>query len=247
MTKNIIKLKVGDLKGNTNKSVYLYFDDCTSEKIPITESNTEYTIPIPSGKRLEMFNGLNEITETVISAKFAKSYFVNIGLCVNVYLDDCDISAMDSMRSLFLDNRLLKTVDFGNINTENISSMDCMFYNCYMLHDKLDLSHFNTANVENMKDMFTSCRSLRKLDLSTFDTQNLGKMDNMFQFCENLESLDLSGWDLPKITSNKPNWMFYGTTNLKTVYMRGCNEDTIKKIRFQLDDAKNFGTKIITE
>ena len=51
MPSNVIMFKVGDLNGNTNKTVKVNYNGNVSETIPITEGNKWYVHNIPSGKR----------------------------------------------------------------------------------------------------------------------------------------------------------------------------------------------------
>lgn len=74
-------------------------------------------------------------------------------------------------------------IDFGEgFNTENVTSMEYMFGDCYRL-TSLDLSHFNTKNVTEMVFMFSDCRSLTSLDLSNFDMSSVTQKRYM---CSNL-------------------------------------------------------------
>ena len=71
----------------------------------------------------------------------------------------------------------------------------------------------------------------------------------MFRWCENLQTLDLSGWDLTKATGFWPiGEMFMFCKALKTIYMRGCNQTTINKIKEGLRISKipSNQVKIIT-
>ena len=121
--------------------------------------------------------------------------------------------------------KMTEITGMGNLNTENVTDMSAMFYNCSSLISldvsnfetskvtdmqfmfsgcealtSLDVSRFNTSQVRNMSSMFQICRSLTKLDLSDFDTHNVQKMDWMFSRCENLTSLDVSSFDTSNVT-----------------------------------------------
>ena len=70
----------------------------------------------------------------------------------------------------------------------------------------------------------------------------------MFMSCEKLESLDLSGFDMTHVPyKNKAN-MFQSCKALKTIYMRGCDEGTVNKIKSSLSsDGISGQVTIITE
>lgn len=68
MPSNVIMFKVGDLNGNTNQKVMVYYYEGEHDTIPITEGNKWYVHNIPSGKSLKQFVGIYGITDTIISA-----------------------------------------------------------------------------------------------------------------------------------------------------------------------------------
>ena len=54
------------------------------------------------------------------------------------------------MSYMFCNCHSLSSINFSNINTENITYMSHVFNYCQAIQ-KIDLSHFNTAKVVNMK------------------------------------------------------------------------------------------------
>ena len=219
MPSNVIMFKVGDLNGNTNKTVKVYYDN-GSETIPITDGNKWYVITIPSGKILNQFVGIYNITDTIISAKL----FIGIadGLLPysygNATLIGCDISDLTSIRDIFYWCNGLK----------------------YLTVDGLD-----TSNITNMWQAFFKCINLKNLDLSTWVTSNVTRMTSMFEGCNSLQVLNISGWDLTNTT--KTDDMFAVCSSLKTIIMKGCNQTTIDKIKAQLEKDKLKNVTIITE
>lgn len=275
MTKNIIKLKVGDLKGNTNKTVEVKYYEGGSTIIPISEGNKCYSIQLEGDKYIKEFVGIEEITDAIISAKiksndgysFIDNFQGSLKFC------DCDTSKMGSMNSMFEGGWYIniKKLELDGLNTENISSMSFMFHQCKNIKN-LDISKFDTHNVTNMSLMFGECDSLQKLDVSNFDTHNVTNMCGMFSHCKNLESLDLSNFDVSKVTDTRMMfnecsnlrildlsgwdfnlsyhnswWMFGGCSRLKTIYMRGCNQKTIDRIKEIYNNDTLNDVKIITK
>ena len=62
----------------------------------------------------------------------------------------------------------------------------------------------------------------------------------MFEYCESLESLDLSNFKVEifdQPDNNATSHMFWGCSKLKTVYMRGCSQRTISRLKGELDHA----------
>ena len=58
-----------------------------------------------------------------------------------------------------------KEINLSNFNTDNVTDMSLMFYNCSSLKE-LNLSKFNTNKVTDMYCMFNGCKSLKELNLS---------------------------------------------------------------------------------
>ena len=271
MPSNVIMFKVGELNGNTNQTVTVNYYEGGSETIPITEGNKWYVVNIPSGKSLQNFDGIKEITDTIISAKIKNPYGTIINnIRGNLTFIACDTSELTSingafryckltsidtsgldtskvtnMVSLFESAYSLKTFSLTNFNTAKVTDLRYMFRHCESL-ETIDLSNFNTAIVTNMAGMFDNCSSLVVLDLSSFNTENVTSMSSMFVWCTKLQELNISGWDLTNTT--KTDDMFAVCSSLKTIYMRGCNQTTIDKIKAQLEtDGILNNVTIITE
>ena len=199
MPSNVIMFKVGDLNGNTNQTVTVNYDK-GSETIPITEGNKWYVHNIPSGKRLYYFEGIKEITDTIISAKIKKRFQNPLieNVSGNLSLVACDISECTNMSWVF-DRCGVSSLDVSSLNTSNVTEMNRMFSSCKSLQF-LDLSTFDTSNVTGMTGMFAFDSSLKSLDVSHFDTSKVTRMSGMFRECDKLQSLDLSHFDTSNVT-----------------------------------------------
>ena len=114
-------------------------------------------------------------------------------------------------------NRLTKLETITGLeylNTEKVTDMSYMFYNCVAL-TSLDVTKFNTANVKNMGNMFYSCSALTSLDVTKFNTENVANMSYMFYSCSSLKSLDVTHFN----TANVKNMtsMFSGCSSLTSL------------------------------
>ena len=110
---------------------------------------------------------------------------------------------------------LEKITGLEYLNTEKVTDMQKMFYNCKNL-SSLDLSNFNTEKVTDMNKMFYNCNKLSSLDLSNFNTEKVTNMSGMFYYCNKLSSLDLSNFNTEKVTNM--SGMFFGCSALTTIY-----------------------------
>ena len=101
-----------------------------------------------------------------------------------------------------------------NLNTEMVTTMACMFYQCEAL-TSLDVTNFNTAKVTDMYLMFFSCTKLSSLNLYNFNTENVTNMLGMFSFCKNLATIYTSEKFVTTKVDNLNYIMFKGDENLK--------------------------------
>ena len=137
------------------------------------------------------------------------------------------------------------------LNTEKVTNMSSMFYNCSKL-TSLDVCKFNTANVTNMSYMFSSCSSLTSLDVTHFNTENVTNMSYMFYECSSLTSLDVTHFNTEKVTGM--NGMFYecsSLTSLDVTHFNTANVTNMSKMfsdcsKLTSLDVTNFNTANVT-
>lgn len=131
-------------------------------------------------------------------------------------LTNLNTQNVTDMYALFYNCPRLESLDLSNFDTKNVTDMSSMFYGCLTLNS-LNLSSFDTRNVTNMAYMFTSCSTLDSLNLSSFDTQNVTNMYGMFAACNTLDTLDLSSFDTRNVTNMA--YMFTGCQNVEKIYV----------------------------
>ena len=142
---------------------------------------------------------------------------------------------------------LTKIEGIENLNTESVTDMSSMFYNCKSL-SSLNLSKFNTAKVENMAFMFYNCESLSSLNLSKFNTAKVTDMYSMFAGCSNLSSLALSKFNTAKVTDM--SYMFYNCNKLYSLNVTNFNTANVENMIYMFSycqkltslDITNFNT-----
>lgn len=222
MPSNVIMFKVGDLGGNTNQTVTVTYGSHYGENvtIPITEGNKWYVHNIPSGKSLYQFEGIKEITDTIISAKLAKNFYSSIlpNSYGNATFLACDSSELTKMEYMF-DHCGVSSLDVYGLDTSKVTYMGGAFYGCSAKN--LDLTNFNTANVTTMRGMFNNCKS-QTIDLSSFNTANVTDMCGMFLWCGNLQTLSgLANFNTAKVTDMSS--MFQGCSSLKNLDLSNFN------------------------
>ena len=107
----------------------------------------------------------------------------------------------------FQDCTSLTTINgIENLNTEDVTNMQNMFYKCSSL-TTLDLSGFNTAKVEDMNSMFYGCSELTTIYASSnFTTTAVTSSGDMFTGCTSLVGA-------VAYSSDKTNVGYANTTN----------------------------------
>lgn len=136
-------------------------------------------------------------------------------LCKKLYIDNLDISRLETLSFGFADCRTVQEIELKNFDTSNVKNMRSLFYRCIELR-KVNLEILNTKKVIALDYMFKDCENIEKVDLSTFDISNVQSMSSMFGNCSNLKEVDISTW---VIRSTQINIMllFDNCTSLREV------------------------------
>jgi surface protein len=166
------------------QTLTFYYDDQKSEwgqKVLIHEMDNgyikySYVVYDIEGRDWRQDNGAN-----IVSVVFNDSFANYHGLT--------DLSN-------FFDNlkKLTWVSSFENLNTENVTTMNAMFYQCEDM-GQIDLRFLNTENVTDMTDMFNGCTNLSTIRCnSNWQRDGLVSTD-MFLECTKLKSYDPSKTD----------------------------------------------------
>ena len=137
------------------------------------------------------------------------------------------------------------------LNTENVTNMGRMFYDCSKL-TSLDVSKFNTANVTNMSYMFYNCKALTSLDVTHFNTANVTNMGYIFYICSSLTSLDVTHFNTAKVTDMR--YMFSSCSSLTSLDVTNFKTANVANMSYMFSgcsallslDVTNFNTANVT-
>ena len=144
-------------------------------------------------------------------------------------LEYLNTEKVTNMYSMFYNCSKLTSLDVTKFNTANVTDMSYMFYNCSSL-TSLDVTHFNTAKVTDMGYMFRGCSSLTSLDVTHFNTENVKDMSRMFYNCSSLTSLDVTHFNTANVTSMSN--MFYGCSGLISLDVTNFNTANVTNMRY---------------
>lgn len=144
-----------------------------------------------------------------------------VSITTNVPQDNTLKKLLDATKScyyLFYNYKGISVDDLIQPNdTENVTDMNGMFYDCANL---TTIPQLNTGNVTNMYYMFYGCSSLASVPL--LDTSNVTNMNSMFYECSLLTTVPL--YNTSKVTNMSQ--MFCRCRNLQTVPAFDCTNVT---------------------
>ena len=171
----------------------------------------------------------------VTDADGTVGYIVENGEYLEIHSSAGEFIANSSCVSMFEGFEII-SIDFGeNFNTENVTDMDSMFYNCWLM-TSLNVSSFNTENVTNMAWMFADCQALTSLDVSNFNTENVTDMSCMFYQCFALKPLNVSNFDTQKVTNM--NSMFNACEALTSLDVTNFNTENVTDMSYMFDHCQ---------
>lgn len=212
-----------DLLGTTYKAQWGNPDwdfEEDSSRILLTRykgSSTEVIVPTNhNGKKIV----LKDISTSIIPTTVTK-FSAEKGTGYKLTIQDTNLN------NAFDGNRNLNEVDFTNIDTSNITSMEVMFRNCANLK-KVDFSNCNTTKVTSMGYMFQNCSNLSDVKFTNISTQSLNNTRYMFSGCINLKIIDLSSFNLN--VGLNDSGMF--TTDQKTELLVLTNDQKLQSIDY---------------
>ena len=145
-------------------------------------------------------------------------------------IENLNTEDVTDMSVMFYDCKKLTSLDLSSFNTDKVKNMIYMFYNCGGV-TTLDLSSFNTTEVLYMSRMFSGCSGLKSLDVSKLNTAKVTDMVEMFNSCSGLTSLDLSSFNTAKVEYMSD--MFNGCSGLTTIYV--SDDFTIGNVTYGLN------------
>ena len=146
----------------------------------------------------------------------------------------------------------LSFTNFEKLNTENVTDMSRMFYDCSAL-TSLDVSGFDTANVENMESMFYNCSGIKTLAVENFKTGKVTSMGWMFRDCSGLTALDVSGFDTANVENMQS--MFYNCSGIKALAVENFKTGKVTSMSWMFRgcsgltdlDVSGFNTENVTQ
>lgn len=176
------------------------------------------------------------------------SYYVESGTC----------TSLEGFRSgsTFVDN--ITSIDF-DIDTSNCTTFEMLLRENTKITSVTGIPYLNTDKTQNVRGFFNRCSGLQSVNVTDLVTSACTNIDGCFYLASNLvdiigletwdtsnvttvgglfgntkvASLNLSGWDLSRATDVSTQ-TFVNVNTLTDVYMHGCNNTTLNKIKSAL-------------
>ena len=204
---------------------YVVFEESTgtlSFRYDTSKPEGAYDLNVGNNKP-DWYSRNDRIKKVVFDASFANarptSCYSWFGECLNLThiegMENLNTEMVTTMEGMFYQCRFLTSLDVTNFNTANVTNMSSMFQAC-TISSSLDLTSFNTANVTNMSSMFQSCLISSSLDLTSFNTANVTDMSSMFKYSD-ITSLDLTSFNTSNVTDMSS--MFEHCRLLKSIFV----------------------------
>ena len=150
--------------------------------------------------------------EKIYAAMNCNKMFSDLDKLEEIDFGNLDTSNMTTMESMFSYCSSLKSLDLSGLDTGNVTNMDCTFEHCKALESIEWGQNINTENVTSMASTFSDCSKLKDLDMTRFNTANVTNMSYMFNYCESLNSVDLRSFNTAKVTDMSD--MFWACSSL---------------------------------
>ena len=197
------------LDGNT---LTFYYDD---QK----DTNSGMDVLFDNSEDRGWHNNRNDITKVVFDESFAYYYPTK----TSHWFNGC---------------QQLTTIEgLANLNTDNVTTMKGMFYQCSKLTE-LNLESFKTGNVTDMSGMFDGCSSLETLNVTSFNTENVQEAYNMFCGCSSLTTLELGSFNTSNMTDF--NAIFEGCSSLTTLDLGSFNTENVGNMQHMFKGCTNL-------
>lgn len=192
------------------------------------------------------------IKKVVFSQSFAQARPTD---CTNWFRNAANIKIIEdiqnlnteqvtSMEGMFYGCANLAMLDFFNFNTQNVTDMSYMFYKCQRLTE-LDLSMFDTKNVKSMRSMFRKCNRLEYLNMQNFNTQSVADMNSMFEDCAVLASIDVSSFNTSQVTDMAD--MFFKCRKITTLDLRNFCTHSVTNMSSMFNYCTKLSTIYVTD
>ena len=214
---------------NTSYKAYAEFNNSTGTltfRYDTSKPEGAYDLNVGNNKP-DWYSRNDKIKKVIFDASFANarptSCYSWFRECHNLThiegMENLNTEMVTTMEGMFYECNPLTSLDVTNFNTANVTNMSSMFQSC-SIRSSLDLTSFNTANVTDMSSMF-KYSDIASLDLTSFNTANVTDMSSMFEHCRLLKSIFVSDKFVTNQITNGDN-MFNDCTNL-----RGYNDSKI--------------------
>ena len=214
---------------NTSYKAYAEFNNSTGTltfRYDTSKPEGAYDLNVGNNKP-DWYSRNDKIKKVIFDASFANarptSCYSWFRECHNLThiegMENLNTEMVTTMEGMFYECNPLTSLDVTNFNTANVTNMSSMFQSC-SISSSLDLTSFNTANVTDMSSMF-KYSDITSLDLTSFNTANVTDMSSMFEHCRLLKSIFVSDKFVTNQITNGDN-MFNDCTNL-----RGYNDSKI--------------------
>ena len=163
-----------------------------------------------------------------IIATDCSGWFYYKNSLVSIDFSNLDTDNVTNMYSMFAGCSSLVSLDLSSFNTTKVTSMGYMFQSCSALEEIKGLGSFDVSNVQSMNGMFMNCSCLKEINVGLWHTNKLRAMQDMFSGCNSVENIDLSNFNTSSIEDMGS--LFNYCKSLKKVNLSNLDTSSVKKM-----------------
>ena len=140
-----------------------------------------------------------QVADGVVMPENCVNLFSMLNTLKTVEFGDIDASNVTTIEGLFAWDDALEAVDLRAFAGSELTNLSCVFQFCYAL-ETVNLTRLDWSHMSEAQNTFQDCMSLREIVLgSGVSFAPTGYCQNMFKNCSVLESLDLRGFDFTDV------------------------------------------------
>ena len=156
-----------------------------------------------------------------------------------IEFNNINTSDVTSMQAMFVGRSHLTSVDISGFDTSSVTDMSYMFNRCSSV-ENVNLSGLGSNNLTNIGGIFNECTNLKTVNMSGFNFGIVSYVVGMFENCMSLTTIDLSNANTSSVT-NMAN-MFYGCSSLTNVNLTGIDTSNVTVMARMFENCMSLTT-----
>ena len=163
-----------------------------------------------------------------------KNTFENCHSLENFYIIGFNTEEITSLNKLFY-NTSLNNLTL-NIDTRNVEDLSYIFAMTEL--EQINLINYNFSKVTNMSYSFYSCSSLINIQISDIIFDNLKDISHIFQGCESLTKIDALNINTKRVKDM--SYLFKDCISLNEVYLKSFDTSNVIDMSYMFEGCNSL-------